>query len=101
MELNERMDVLVAYCEVTGLFMCKHGESLMSDEGEWEGIVGAGFDPRYLAEMTPVVPIALQEDGTFTVITGEDETGDVVTEFTLEQVVQAIRSGTRLHRAQD
>lgn len=92
---------LVAYCEVFGLTVFIRGEGPMTDDEEWEGMLAAGYDPRYIGEMTPIVPIALSGEGQFQVITGQDRCGDVMEVFTQEQVVSAIRLGRRLHADED
>lgn len=99
---NESFLALAAYCEVFGLSLFTIGEGPMSDRGEWDGTMFAGFDPKYIDEMTPVCPISLSDEGKFFVVSEHsDLVGDVLTECTLEQVVGAVRSGERLHATED
>lgn len=88
---------VLEYCRVFNLSYRVAGEHPMTDE-DWEETLCAGFDPRYIDEMTPICYIALQDDNTISIVTGEDESGDVTKEFTKEQVEQAIRNKTPLHR---
>lgn len=101
MDLSEHIEALIAYCEMWDLtYVDRECSRLMDDEG-WAGAVASAFDPRYIDEMTPIIPVMLYRDGTFVVITGEDATGDVFQEFTLGDVLCSIREGKPLHWVHD
>lgn len=92
------IEILKAYCEKFNLRFFRAGDTECPYDLAEEEFLAAGMDPETLKEMTPLMPIALVDDGVFQVITSWDgPTGDVVQDYTENDVRYAIESGVPLH----